>query len=134
MHLLASILSLCAATTLAHAQNATNTFNGIGIPPAGRHYITADQAQSVIAAAAKNATAIPIPQNIAVVDPSGNLVAFLRQDNAFLGSIDISMKKAKTAILFNGLSSGDLYEQAQPGQPLYGIEETNRGLVVFGGG
>lgn len=55
-------------------------------------------------------------------------------DNAFLGSIDISMKKAKTAVLFNGLSSGDLYAAVQPGAPLYGVENTNGGLVVFGGG
>lgn len=55
-------------------------------------------------------------------------------DNAFPGSIDISLKKARTAVLFNGLSSGDLYDGSQPGQALYGIEETNGGLVVFGGG
>lgn len=55
-------------------------------------------------------------------------------DNAFPGSIDISQKKARTAVLFNGLSSGAAYAAAQPGAPLYGIEQTNGGLVVFGGG
>ncbi|KAF2738433.1 DUF336-domain-containing protein [Polyplosphaeria fusca] len=133
MHLLASLLSLLSIHSLVHAQNSSNT-NGVGSSPADRHYVTAAQAQKIISASAANASAIPIPQNIAVVDPSGLLVAFLRQDNAFPGSMDISMKKARTAVLFNGLSSGGLYEQAQPGQPLYGIEETNGGLVVFGGG
>lgn len=55
-------------------------------------------------------------------------------DNAFIGSIDLSMKKARTAILFNGIPSGGLYAGAQPGAEIYGIEETNGGLVVFGGG
>jgi uncharacterized protein GlcG (DUF336 family) len=81
-----------------------------------------------------NATALNIPQNIAVVDPSGMLVAFHRMDNAYLGSIDLSQKKARTAVLFNGLSSGDLYAAVQPGAPLYGAENSNGGLVVFGGG
>ena len=55
-------------------------------------------------------------------------------DNAFIGSIDISQKKARTAVLFNGLTSAGLYNASQPGAPLYAIEQTNGGLVVFGGG
>lgn len=135
MYLFTTLLSLFAVQTLVHAQNSTNTYNGVGSSPGQRHCITAKQAQQVIAAAAKNASAIPVPQNIAVVDPSGSLVAFLHQDNAFPGSIDISMKKARTAALFNGqFPSGALYDLVQPGAPLYGIENTNGGLVVFGGG
>ncbi|KAF1851738.1 DUF336-domain-containing protein [Cucurbitaria berberidis CBS 394.84] len=124
--------SLLALLPLAFAQ--TNGTNGIGSTPSQRSYISSTQAQTIITAAIKNATAQNIPQNIAVVDPSGLIVAFLRMDNAFPGSIDISIKKAKTAVLFNGLSSGQLYESSQPGQPLYGVQETNGGLVVFGGG
>lgn len=75
------------------------------------------------------------PSDITVVDPSGNLLAFLRTDDAILASIDISMKKAKTVALFNGkYTTAELYPLAQPGASLYGIEETNGGLVVFGGG
>lgn len=111
-----------------------NSTNNVGSTPAQRHYVTAAQAQTIIQAAAANATALSVPDNIAVVDPSGLLVAFLRQDNAFIGSIDLSMKKARTAVLFNGLSTELISQQAQPGQPLYGIEETNGGLVLFGGG
>lgn len=112
----------------------TTPSNGLGSTPSQRHYITADTAHSLVIAAATNASAIGIPENICVVDPSGILVAFLRMDNAYIGSIDIAQKKAKTVALFNGMPSGSFYSQAQPGGPLYGIEETNGGLVVFGGG
>lgn len=123
---------LLALASVAYAQ--INGTNGIGSTPSERYAVSADQAYQIVQAGVKNATAIGVPQNIAVVDPSGHLVAFLRMDNAYIGSIDISQKKAKTAILFNGLSSAGLYNASQPGAPLYAIEQTNGGLVVFGGG
>jgi uncharacterized protein GlcG (DUF336 family) len=55
-------------------------------------------------------------------------------DNAFLGSIDISQKKAKTVVLYNGIPNGALLNRSQPGGDIYGIQETNGGTVVFGGG
>ncbi|KAJ8115791.1 hypothetical protein OPT61_g2642 [Boeremia exigua] len=125
-------VQLLALVGLASAQ--INGTNGIGSTPSQRYVVSADQAYQIVQAAVKNATAIGIPQNIAVVDPSGLLVAFLRMDNAYIGSIDISQKKARTAVLFNGLPSSGLYDGSQPGAPLYGIEQTNGGLVVFGGG
>lgn len=122
--------ALLALLPFAFAQ--TNSTTGASLQ---RSYISAAQAQTVIASATANATAISTAQNIAVVDPSGFLVAFLRMDNAFLGSIDLSQKKARSAVLFSGLfSSADLYDQVQPGAPLYGLEQTNGGLVAFGGG
>jgi uncharacterized protein GlcG (DUF336 family) len=126
MRLIASLLTLLP---LAMAQ--TNTTNGIGSTPSQRNYVSSQQAMTIITS---NATALNVPQNIAVVDPSGLLVAFHRMDNAFPGSIDISQKKARTAVLFNGLSSADFYTAVQPGAPLYGLQETNGGLIVFGGG
>jgi uncharacterized protein GlcG (DUF336 family) len=108
--------------------------NGLGSTPTDRHYVTASQAQTIIQGAATNATSLKVPENIAVVDPSGLLVAFLRMDNAWAGSVDIAIKKARTAVLVNGMPSGGLYKPAQPAQALYGIERTNDGLVVFGGG
>lgn len=123
---------LFALASVASAQ--INGTNGIGSTPSQRFAVSADQAYQIIEAGVKNATAIGIPQNIAVVDPSGLLVAFFRMDNAYIGSIDISQKKARTAVLFNGLTSAGLYDASQPGGPLYAIEETNGGLVVFGGG
>jgi uncharacterized protein GlcG (DUF336 family) len=124
--------SLLTLASVAYAQ--INGTNGIGSTPSQRSVVSADQAYQIIQAAVKNATAIGIPQNIAVVNPSGLLVAFLHMDNAYYGSIDISQKKARTSVLFNGVASGGLYDGSQPGAALYGIEETNGGLVVFGGG
>lgn len=124
----------CLLTLASVAYAQINGTNGIGSTPSERYVVSADQAYQIIEAAVKNATAIGIPQNVAVVDPSGLLVAFLRMDNAYIGSIDISQKKARTAVLFNGLSSAGLYDPSQPGGSLYAIEQTNGGLVVFGGG
>lgn len=76
-----------------------------------------------------------VPMNIAILDPSSSLIAFLHMDNSFLGSIDISMKKAKTVTIFNGLfPSYGLLNRTQPGGDLYAMQETNDGFVVFGGG
>jgi len=95
--------------------------------------ITLEQANKVIEAARAKAKQQDTLMNIAVVDAGGNLKAFARMEGAFLGSIDISIKKAKTARLFN-MPTKDLGALAQVGQPLYGIEVTNDGLVIFGGG
>lgn len=54
-------------------------------------------------------------------------------DDAWLGSIDIAIKKAKTAVLFK-MPSAAIGELSQPGGSLYNIEHTNGGLVSFGGG
>lgn len=91
------------------------------------------QAQAVLKAAQTKAEAIKVPMNIAVVDAGGNLKAFARMDDAFIGSIDIATKKAVTARYFN-MSTRTLGAAAQPGQPLYGIEVSNGGLVIFAGG
>lgn len=120
-------------TLLAMAAAQTN-LNGIGSTPFQRHYISAAQTTAVIDAARASAEAINIPQNIAVVDPSGLLVGFLRMDNAYPGSIDISQKKARTSVLFNGITSDSLLNASFSGGGLYAIQETNGGLVVFGGG
>lgn len=71
--------------------------------------------------------------NIAVVDAGGNLKAFQRMDGAWLGSIDIAIKKARTARYFD-LPTGELGAMSQPGGPLYNIEVSNGGLITFPGG
>ena len=88
--------------------------------------ITLAQAQAVVRSAQAKAEAIKVPMNIAVVDAGGNLKAFARMDDAFLGSIDIAERKARTARYFN-MSTRALGQAAQPGQPLYG-------LTIFAGG
>jgi uncharacterized protein GlcG (DUF336 family) len=96
--------------------------------------ITLSAAQVVIDVARARATEIGVPMNIAVVDAGGNLVAFARMDDAWLGSIDIAKNKAYTARAFD-MPTKDLAPLAQPGGPLYGIEASNQGhVIVFAGG
>ena len=57
---------------------------------------TLAEARRVIEAAEKKAVEIGQPMNIAVVDAGANLVAQVRMDGAWIGSIDISTKKAYT--------------------------------------
>ncbi|GAA3821715.1 MULTISPECIES: heme-binding protein [Amycolatopsis] len=90
-------------------------------------------AQPVLEAALAKAEEIGQPMNVAVVDDGGHLIAFARQDGAILGSIDIAIRKARTAALLK-MTTAQLGEAAAPGAPLYGIEVTNGGLVIFGGG
>ena len=122
MHSAALLLALAAST--ASAAELTKTLPGD---------LTLSQAQAVVRAATARAEAIKVPMNIAVVDAGGNLKAFARMDDAFIGSIDIAERKARTARYFN-MSTRDLGKAAQPGQPLYGIEATNNGLAIFAGG
>ena len=95
--------------------------------------VTLEQAERIIQAAKQKAMDIKVPMNIAVVDRGGNLVAFVRMDNAWLGSKDIAIKKAQTANYFD-MNSGEIGKLSQPGEPLYGIEISNNGLISFPGG
>jgi uncharacterized protein GlcG (DUF336 family) len=54
-------------------------------------------------------------------------------EGAWLGSIDISIKKAKTARYFD-MPTGEIGKLSQPGGPLYNIEHSNGGLISFPGG
>ena len=71
--------------------------------------------------------------DIAVVDAGGNLKTFARMDGAWLGSIDISIRKARTARWFD-MNTGEIGKLSQPGGPLFGIEHSNGGLITFPGG
>lgn len=95
--------------------------------------ITLTEAEKIIAAAKEKASAIDAKMNIAVVDVGANLVAFVRMDGAWLGSLDISIKKAKTARFFD-METGAIGELSQPGGSLYNIEHSNNGLITFPGG
>lgn len=100
--------------------------------PDGHDVMLAD-AMRVIDAAIKKAQTTDTKMNIAVVDAGGNLKAFVRMDGAYLGSIDIAIKKARTSRFFDA-PTGALGTMTQPGGPLFGLEETNDGLVTFAGG
>ena len=95
--------------------------------------ITLKEAEAVIAAAQAKAIETKTLMNIAVVDAGTNLVAFAHMDNAWLGSIDISQMKARTARYFN-MPTGEIGKLSQPGGPLYNIEHSNGGLITFPGG
>ena len=96
-------------------------------------HVTMEQALKAIDAARKKAEKLETQMCIAVVDSGANLKGFLRMDDAWVGSIDISIKKAKTACFF-GMATGLLGQLSQPGKPLYGIEHSNDGLITFPGG
>jgi uncharacterized protein GlcG (DUF336 family) len=95
--------------------------------------ISTSEAQRAVNEAMRKAEEINTLMNIAVVDVGGNLKAFLRMDGAWLGSIDISIRKARTARYFD-MDTGDLGAASQPGGPLYNIEVSNGGLITFPGG
>ena len=95
--------------------------------------ITLAQAEAAIAAAKSKATEIETKMDICVVDAGSNLVAFARMDSAWIGSVDISFKKAKTAAWFT-MDTAALSPLVQPGQPLFNIEHSNGGLITFPGG
>jgi uncharacterized protein GlcG (DUF336 family) len=96
--------------------------------------VTLKEARRVIAAAEKKAEEIGQPMNIAVVDAGGNLVAHVRMDDAWIGSIDISIKKAFTSRAFD-IATKDLATQSQPGGQFFGIQVSNDGRVmIFAGG
>ena len=95
--------------------------------------ITLDQAEVAIKAAKEKAKQLNTLMNIAIVDAGTNLIAFAHMDNAWLGSIDISQKKARTARYFN-MPTGEIGKLSQPGGPLYNIEHSNGGLITFPGG
>lgn len=95
--------------------------------------ITLAQAEKMIAVAIEKSTAIDTKMNIAIVDAGANLVAFARMDGAWLGSLDISIKKAKTARYFD-MNTGIIGSLSQPGGPLFNIEHSNNGLITFPGG
>jgi uncharacterized protein GlcG (DUF336 family) len=100
----------------------------------GTSMITLSRAQSVIDAGMKEAQKIGQPMNIAVVDAGGNLVAHVRMDDAWIGSVDIAINKAFTARAFD-VSTKELGEKSQPGGDFFGIQVADGGKVMtFAGG
>ena len=96
--------------------------------------ISLNDARAVIAAAEKKAAEIGQPMNIAIADSGGNLVAHVRMDGAWRGSIDISINKAWTSRAFD-IATKDLAEHSQSGNQFFGIHASNHGKVmIFAGG
>ena len=95
--------------------------------------ITLEQANAAVSAALETSRQIGVAMDIAVVDAGANLKAFARMDGAWLGSIDIAIKKARTARMFD-MNTGEIGKLSQPGEPLFNIEHSNNGLITFPGG
>src|SRR5688572_23971546 len=81
-------LSLCVMTGVLYAQLAD------------RKIITLDAAKKMMAAAEAEARKNNWPVAIAIVDESGNLIAFQKVDDTQAASIDIAIGKARTAARF----------------------------------
>ncbi len=101
--------------------------------PAMAQDLPLEAAEEIVAAAKKKAVELSTRMDIAVVDAGGNLRAFARMDGAWLVSIDISIRKARTARWFD-MNTGEIGKLSQPGGPLFGIEHSNGGLITFPGG
>ena len=96
--------------------------------------VTLADAKRMIEAGEKKAAELGQPMNIAVADAGGNIVAHVRMDGAWIGSIDISQKKAYTSRAFD-IATKDLAEHAQSGNQFFGIHASNNGkIMIFAGG
>ena len=96
-------------------------------------HVSYEQAEMAIASAIAESEKMGTQMCIAVVDSGANLKAFTRMNGAWVGSIDIAIKKAKTACFF-GMNTGQIGQLSQPNGPLYSIEHSNDGLITFPGG
>lgn len=108
-----------------HAQDEEAAFAGSDI--------TLEAAMRVLEAAKAKSEEMDVKMDIAIVDAGANLKAFARMDGAWLGSIDIAIKKAKTARFFDA-PTHFIGQMSQPGGSLYNIEHSNGGLISFPGG
>lgn len=95
--------------------------------------LTSHQAQTIINGGEAKARELGLAVVIAVLDAGAHLKAFRRMDGAVLASIDIAIRKASTAVLFQANSEA-VWEYCKPGAPAPSLELTNGGLAPFGGG
>jgi uncharacterized protein GlcG (DUF336 family) len=95
--------------------------------------LTSAQAASALEAARAEAARLGVAANIAILDDGAHLKAFDRMDGAVLGSIEVSLGKARTSVLF-GIPSEAVWDYCRPGAPAPGLELSNGGLMTFPGG
>jgi uncharacterized protein GlcG (DUF336 family) len=105
--------------------------------------VSLDAAKKIAAAAAEKANAEKWPLAIAIVDSGGHLVLFHRLDNTQLGSVEVAIEKAKTAVLYRrptkaledriAKGGADLKLLKLPGMPLEGgIPIVQDGKIIGG--
>jgi len=95
--------------------------------------ITAEQAECALKAATQKAGDLGIAVCIAVLDAGGHLKAFHRMDGAWLGVIDVAIRKARTSALFE-METQTLDNYSKAGADAHGIELSNGNLITFAGG
>lgn len=95
--------------------------------------LSSQQSFEVIQKAMAKGKELGVAANIAILDTAGHLKAFQRMDDAYLGSIDIAIGKAKTAVLFR-MNSEEVGVFLDPVQKTFGMVATSGGLVGFKGG
>jgi uncharacterized protein GlcG (DUF336 family) len=95
--------------------------------------LTSAQADALVKAAKSKAGEIGVAATVVVLDFAGHLNAFSRMDGAWLGSIDVAMRKARTSVLFE-METQSVWDLCKPDAQAHGLEQTNGGLVTFAGG
>jgi uncharacterized protein GlcG (DUF336 family) len=94
--------------------------------------INCKQAREILDRAVEKAESMDLRICVAVADSGANIVGFLRMDRAFLGSADVSQRKAKTAVLFQ--CPTDVFGTVIEQEKLIGMDQVGGGLMAFGGG
>ncbi len=91
-------------------------------------------ADRLIEAGIEKASEIGVPMVLAVVDVSGQLVAYRRMKDSPLISVEVAQGKAFTAAALRKTTK-ELAGEVQPGAPIYGMQNMHPGkIVTFGGG
>ena len=99
-----------------------------------KHQMTLKLANALIEKVKAEAARVGVNAVVAVSDKAGRPVAVQCMDDAYIASFDIALNKTYTSASLK-MSTAELSQLSQPGQPLYGIQFTNDGkIVIFGGG
>ncbi|HIW21643.1 MAG TPA: heme-binding protein [Candidatus Dorea intestinavium] len=96
--------------------------------------ITLDYANALIEKVKAKAKEMGLSVVVAVSDSAGHIVSVQSMDDAYIASYDVAVNKTFTSVSLK-MSTDELSRLSGPGQPLYGIQNTNQGkIVIFGGG
>jgi uncharacterized protein GlcG (DUF336 family) len=95
--------------------------------------LTLDLAENSVRAGREHAATLGVAVCLVVCDAAGHLKAFARMDRAWLGAIDVALRKAKTSVLFEA-ETQLIWEVARPDAQAHGLESSNGGLITFAGG
>ena len=96
--------------------------------------LSRDDADALLEGARARSVEMGIPMCIAVTDESGNLILFERMDGAKISSIATAIDKAFTGA--TARKGTHVYNKlCVPGEPTFGIHNTNGGrFSIIGGG